>query len=111
MVAVTILLVSRGDSIYVFDIECSSICVIRNNWASFWENRSSGVPTRSHTNQAVQSLKMARGLKFRIQKVKDLYYQCSENKGADQLRWSASLFSHMQKSVFLTTRLNYCWYI
>ena len=29
---------------------------------------------------------MARGLKFRIKKVKGLYYLCSENKGADQLR-------------------------
>ena len=29
---------------------------------------------------------MARGLKFRIQKVEGLYYPCSENKGADQLR-------------------------
>ena len=26
---------------------------------------------------------MARGLKFRIQKVEGLYYPCSENKGAD----------------------------
>ena len=29
---------------------------------------------------------MARGLKFRIKKVEGLYYLCSENKGADQLR-------------------------
>ena len=29
---------------------------------------------------------MARDLKFRIQKVEGLYYPCSENKGADQLR-------------------------
>ena len=29
---------------------------------------------------------MARSLKFRIQKVEGLYYPCSENKGADQLR-------------------------
>ena len=43
-------------------------------------------PTRSDTNRAVQSLNMARGLKFRIQKVVGLYYPCSENKGADQLR-------------------------
>ena len=28
----------------------------------------------------------ARGLKFRIEKVEGLYYLCSENKGADQLR-------------------------
>ena len=50
------------------------------------QNRSSGFPTRSDTNWAVQSLNMARGLKFRIQKVEGLYYPCSENKGADQLR-------------------------
>ena len=40
----------------------------------------------SDTNQAVLSLNMARGLKFRIQKGEGLYYPCSENKGADQLR-------------------------
>ena len=43
-------------------------------------------PTWSDTNQAVQLQKMARGLKFRIRKVEGLYYLCSENKGADQLR-------------------------
>ena len=40
----------------------------------------------SDTNQAVQLQKMARGLKFRINEEEGLYYQCSENKGADQLR-------------------------
>ena len=40
----------------------------------------------SDTNQAVLSLNIARGLEFRIQKVEGLYYPCSENKGADQLR-------------------------
>ena len=45
-----------------------------------------GFPTRSDTNWAVQSLNMARGLNFRFQKVEGLYYPCSENKGADQLR-------------------------
>ena len=29
---------------------------------------------------------VARGLKFRILEVEGLYYPCSENKGADQLR-------------------------
>ena len=43
-------------------------------------------PTWSNTNQAVQLQKMARGWKFRIKKVEGLYYLCSENKGADQLR-------------------------
>ena len=43
-------------------------------------------PTWSDTNQAVQPQKMARGLKFRVKKEEKLYYLCSENKGADQLR-------------------------
>ena len=38
------------------------------------------VLTRSDTNRTVQSLKMVRGWKFWI------YYRCSENKSADQLR-------------------------
>ena len=53
---------------------------------------------------------MARGLKFRIEKVKGLYYLCSENKGADQLfdYRTADLrlfFSHnyMQFAGFLMT--------
>ena len=32
-------------------------------WTALWENRSSGFPTRSDTNRAVQPQKMARGLK------------------------------------------------
>ena len=45
-----------------------------------------GLSTRSDTNRAVQSQKMARGSKFRIKKGEGLYYICSDNKGADQLR-------------------------
>ena len=41
--------------------------------------------TWSDTNQAVQLQKMARGLKFLIEKVEGLYCLCSENKGTDQL--------------------------
>ena len=43
-------------------------------------------PNRSDTNHAVQARKIARGMKFRIKEVERLYYPCSENKGADQLR-------------------------
>ena len=43
-------------------------------------------PMWTDTNEVVQLQKMARDLKFRIKKVEGLYYQCSENKGADQLR-------------------------
>ena len=50
---------------------------------------SSGLPTRSDTNRAVQPHKlphkMARSFNFRIKEVEALYYLCSENKGADQL--------------------------
>ena len=42
--------------------------------------------TLSDTNQAVQLQKMARGLKFQVKKVEGLYYLCSKNKDADQLR-------------------------
>ena len=44
------------------------------------------VPTRSDTNRAVQAQEMVRGWKFWNEKVEELYYPCSENKGADQLR-------------------------
>ena len=50
------------------------------------ENLSPGFPTRPDTNQAVESQKMIRGLKFRIKIEEGFYYPCSENKGADQLR-------------------------
>ena len=49
------------------------------------EKRSSGFPTRSDTNRVVQALKMARGWKFWLWKVEELYYPCSKNKGTEQL--------------------------
>ena len=48
------------------------------------ENRPSGIPTRSDTNQSVQPQKKARILKFLIQEEEGLYYPCSKNKGDDQ---------------------------
>ena len=68
--------------------------------------------TRFDTNWAVQLQKMARGLKFWIQKVERLYYLCSENKGADQLRGyrEADLrlcFRICKMLGFLMTRLIY----
>ena len=49
---------------------------------------------------------MARSLKFWILKVEGLYYPCSENKGADQLRvfvvaYAKSRFSHNEAHIFL----------
>ena len=49
-------------------------------------------PTRSDINWAVQSQKQARSMKFWILEKEGLYYLCSKNKGADQLR--GCLFSH-----------------
>ena len=62
--------------------------------------------TRSNTNWAVQSQKMVRGLKFHFQEVEGLYYLCSENKGADQLRGNRAAdlrlcFWICKKQVFL----------
>ena len=42
-------------------------------------------PTRSDTNQPIQSQKQARRLEFQIYEEQELYYLCSEIKGADQL--------------------------
>ena len=44
------------------------------------------VSIRSDTNRTLQSLKMARGLKFQIEVIEGLYYPCSKNKGTDELR-------------------------
>ena len=41
--------------------------------------------TRSGTNWPVQTMKMARSLKYQIYEEDWLYYMCSINKGADQL--------------------------
>ena len=49
------------------------------------EKKIFGFPTRSDTNQSVQPQKMATSLKFQIKQEEELYYPCSENKGADQL--------------------------
>ena len=45
-----------------------------------------GVSDQVPHNQAVQPHETGRGLKFRIQEVEGLYYTCSKNEGADQLR-------------------------
>ena len=50
------------------------------------ENLSLWFPTRSDTNQPVQSKKMVRGWKFWTYKVQELHYPCGENKSADQFR-------------------------
>ena len=41
-----------------------------------------GFPTRSDTNRAVQAQEMARGWNVWTEKVEELYYPCSEKKGA-----------------------------
>ena len=43
-------------------------------------------PNTADRNQAVQSQKTARSLKFRMKEEEGLHYPCSENKGADRLR-------------------------
>ena len=49
------------------------------------EDWSSGFQTRSDIHRSVQLQNMARSLKFWIKEEEELYYPCSENKGADQL--------------------------
>ena len=58
------------------------------------ENLSSGFQTRSYTNRAVQTKKMARTLKG-IKEVEGFYCLCSENKGAEQLRGNCAADLHL----------------
>ena len=58
----------------------------RNHMSRVMRKPAFWFPTWSDTNQTVQLQNMARGLKFRIYEEEGLYYPCSENKGADQLR-------------------------
>ena len=66
----------------------------------------------SDTNRAVHAQKMARSLRFRIKEEEEVYYPCSENKGAYQIRGyrEADLrlcFRIGKKSGFLMTLLIY----
>ena len=58
---------------------------IRNEMSRNVRKPTMWILTSYDTNQAVQLLEMARGLKFCIQQVEGLYYPSSENKDADQL--------------------------
>ena len=68
------------------------------------ENQSSGFPTRSDTNQAVQLQKQAIGLKIRIKEEEELYYPSSGNKGTDQLR-SYCLFSYAEAQIITVSHV------
>ena len=61
------------------------------NWVHVYENPTIWVPTRPDTNQPVHAQKMVRGWKFWIKEEEDLYYPCSEIKGADHLCSTAQL--------------------
>ena len=63
-----------------------SIMIVKELYEPRHEKTNVLVFDMSDTNRAVQSQKIARGLKFRFKKVEGLYYLCSENKGADHVR-------------------------
>ena len=65
---------------------------LQSNLSHVMKKQTFCFPTWSDTNQAVQVQKIARGLKFRIKEVEGLYYQCSENKGADQLHSNCTAY-------------------
>ena len=53
----------------------------------------SKIPTRCDTNRTVQEQKMDRGIELRIKDVQSLYYQSSENKGANSSVETVQLIS------------------
>ena len=71
----------------------------RKDLSHLMEKPTMWFPNRFDTNQAVQSQKMARSLKFWILVEEELCYPSSKNKGADQLR------SHCEADLRLCFRL------
>ena len=65
---------------------------------------------RSDTNQAVQSQKQTRSLKFWIKEEEEVYYPCSENKGDVNAKLICTFaFAYMQIVGFPMRRLKYFW--
>ena len=91
-------------------IQYSYTIKILHIWAVTSEKRSSGFPTRFDIKRAVQPQKMARGFGISDLESRGLVlskWRKQRRWSASRLprSWSASLFSHMQKSGFLTSRL------
>ena len=61
-------------------------CVVTGHLSRNVRKPTMWILTRSDTNQAVQPLEKARGLKFCIKVVEVLYYPSTKNKGPHQLR-------------------------
>ena len=75
-------------------------------WTVTRENLSYGFLTRSDINQAVQPQTIARDLKFRVYEY--MYYiRATKTKAIILSSWSAALFSYMQKSGVVESRLIY----
>ena len=62
----------------------SVVRCLDSNWATSWENLSSGFATRLDSNQPAQLQIRDRDLTFWLFQVEVLYYPGSRNKGADQ---------------------------
>ena len=56
---------------------------------------ATGFPTRSHTNQHVQSQKVARSWEFWIYEEQGLHYPSSKNKGTEQLCSYCTAVQHL----------------
>ena len=68
-------------------------------------------PTLFDTNQAMQLLKMARGLKFRIYSVEGLDYLCGENKGVISFAVTAKLIAVTAKLICVFVfAYSKCWF-
>ena len=78
----TCITAAKDVPIIVLEATCSMILEMSN----LVEKPTMWFPTRYDTNRAVQAQKMAGDGKVWIWKVEELYFPCSENKGADKLR-------------------------
>ena len=62
------------------------------------------VPTRYQSNWVVQPQKMARGMKFQIKEVEEMYNVRRVNKGTDQLR-GLLIYQHLFFFAYAKSRL------
>ena len=57
-------------------------------------------PNRPDTKRSIQTLKMNMSLTFRIKKVQEQYFPCSENNGDDQLLQNTIHASSIMKRIY-----------
>ena len=68
-------------------------------------------PNRSDTNRPAQAQKRAKSLKFCIEVEEELYYPCSENKGAGHREADLRLCFHICRLLVFPLGGSFIWHL